>query len=87
LTGAAAWFAAINFLHFAVLLFVLCAAVLVVVSLATRPPDAARVEPLTIRRYRTNPADNLGPQPSRTADIALSVLLAGLVAAVWLYFS
>jgi len=61
---------------------VLCAAVLVVVSAASHAPDAARVEPLTIKRYR----DSVGTQ-SATADIAFSALLAGLVAAVWLYFS
>ena len=72
---------AINFLHFAVLLFVLCAAVLVLVSLATRPPDAARVEPLTIKAERT------GAAAAPAADIVLSVLLVGLVAAAWLYFS
>jgi hypothetical protein len=58
----------------------------VVVSLATRPPDAARVDPLTIKRYR-NDMGNAGAPQSRTADVALSVLLVGLVAAVWLYFS
>jgi solute:Na+ symporter, SSS family len=87
LTGAAAWYASINFLHFAVLLFLVCAAVLVIVSLATRPPDAARVDPLTIKRYRNGMGNNAGAPQARAADIALSVLLVGLVAAVWLYFS
>src|SRR5688572_9318976 len=72
-----------NFLHFAILLFVLCAAVLVLVSLATQPPDAARVEPLTIRHYR----DNAEPHSSRAADVALSAVLVALVAAAWLFFS
>ena len=83
LSGWPAWLASINFLHFAILLFVLCAAVLAVVSLATQAPDAARVEPLTIKRYR----DGRETLPSRTADIALSLALVGLVAAAWLYFS
>jgi solute:Na+ symporter, SSS family len=72
---------AMNFLHFAILLFLLCAVVLVAVSLATRPPDAARVEPLTIKAERT------GAVAAPTTDIALSLLLVGLVAAAWLYFS
>jgi SSS family solute:Na+ symporter len=83
LSGAAEWLASINFLHFAILLFALCSAVLVIVSLLTRPPDAARVEPLTIRYYR----ESAGAQPSRAADILLSAALAGLVAAAWLFFS
>jgi hypothetical protein len=48
-SGWAEWIASINFLHFAIVLVLLCAAVLVIVSLATHPPDAARVVPLTIR--------------------------------------
>ena len=68
-------------LHFAILLFLLCAAVLMAVSLATRPPDAARVEPLTIKAERATAA------PVPATDIALSVILVGLVAAAWLYFS
>jgi len=72
---------AMNFLHFAILLFLLCAVVLVAVSLATRPPDAARVEPLTIKAERT------GAVAAPATDIALSLLLVGLVAAAWLYFS
>jgi len=59
LSGPAEWLASINFLHFAILLFVLCSAVVVIVSLSTKPPDAARIEPLTIRRYR----DSAGAQP------------------------
>jgi solute:Na+ symporter, SSS family len=82
LQGWPQWLASMNFLHFAILLFALCAAVLVLVSLATRPPNAARVEPLTIKRYRA--PETL---PSRTADVTLSLALVGLVAAVWLYFS
>jgi SSS family solute:Na+ symporter len=72
---------AMNFLHFAILLFLLCAVVLVAVSLATRPPDAARVEPLTIKAERTVAAT------ASATDVALSVTLVGLVVAAWLYFS
>ena len=74
---------AINFLHFAILLFVVCSAVLVVVSLATQPPDAARVAPLTVQPG----VERAAVDPTRTADIALSVVLIGLVAAAWVYFS
>src|SRR5262245_22125123 len=70
-----------NFLHFAILLFVLCSAVLVTVSLATRAPDALRVAPLTIGSARTVPSGTRG------TDIVLSAILVGLVAAAWLYFS
>ena len=84
LTGIAERLATMNFLHFAILLFAISSAVLVVVSLATRPPDAARVLPLTVRN---RDAAARAPDPTRAADIALSLALVGLVAAAWLYFS
>lgn len=46
-TGALAYFVNINFLHFAVLMFAVCVAVLVVVSLLTPPPPAGKVAGLT----------------------------------------
>jgi hypothetical protein len=57
--------------------------VLVIVSLATAAPDAARVTPLTVRGHAAGPtADGL-----RGADLALSATLVGLVVAAWVYFS
>ena len=81
LPGWSGQLVAMNFLHFAIPLFLLCATVLVVVSLATRPPDAARVAPLTIGGGRAFDS------PTQATDIALSAALAGLVVAAWLYFS
>ena len=83
LSGWAEWLATINFLHFAILLFVLCAGVLVLVSLWTQPPDAGRVAPLTVHYHRRGAPEG----PSRTTDLALSAVIVGLVAAAWLYFS
>jgi SSS family solute:Na+ symporter len=72
---------AMNFLHFAILLFLLCAVILVAVSLATRPPDPERVDPLTIK------GKNAVAPAAPATDIALSAALVGLVVAAWLYFS
>jgi solute:Na+ symporter, SSS family len=83
LSGWPAALVSINFLHFAVLLFVVCVAVLVIVSLWSQPPDASRVAPLTVRYHRVATAAD----PSRAADIALSIALVGLVLGAWLYFS
>jgi SSS family solute:Na+ symporter len=80
---AAAWFVSMNFLHFAVLLFIVCAAVLVLVSVWTPAPDLARIAPLTVHYHR----HDRGERPSHTADVVLSVLLVGLVVAAWLYFA
>src|SRR5207247_6239241 len=51
------WFASVNFLHFAVLLFVLCTAILVVVSLRPRRRlrSASPISPTRPRRPRLPP--------------------------------
>jgi SSS family solute:Na+ symporter len=82
LDGLLLGYASINFLHFAALLFAICAAVLVVVSLATPRPPRAQVEGLT---YETTAAAERAPAMGREA--LLSVLLVAAVVACWLYFS
>jgi solute:Na+ symporter, SSS family len=84
----AAAFAQINFLHFAVLLFALSVAALVVVSLASAPPDPSKTHNLTIATLQ--PADTADAAPSRaarTGDILLSVLLLLIIGAIWTIFS
>jgi solute:Na+ symporter, SSS family len=78
-------FADINFLHFAAILFAVCALVLVLVSVLTPAPSREQVEALTFR---------LGSAPERRArlvewrtEIILSGLLAVVVAVIWVYFS
>jgi SSS family solute:Na+ symporter len=83
LPGSLEWFGSMNFLHFAIVLFVVCTAVLMLVSIWTAPPDAARVAPLTVQRGRGGGT----PDPSRATDVALSAGLVALVVAAWLYFS
>jgi SSS family solute:Na+ symporter len=83
LSGWAEWLATINFLHFAILLFVLCSGVLVVVSLLTQAPDLERVGPLTVHYHRRL----AGEGAWRFSDVALSAIVVALVAAAWWYFS
>ena len=83
LSGVAATLATINFLHFAVLLFVISAAVLVLVSLWTAPPESERIAPLTLHYHR----NSTHASPGRGLDIALSVLVLALVVVAWVYFS
>ena len=83
LTGWAATLASINFLHFAVLLFVVSTAVLVLVSVWSAPPHAASIDLLTLQQSHTSRRD----EPTRNADVLLSLLVVMLVAAVWVYFS
>src|SRR5438046_7538315 len=53
------WFATINFLHFAALLFALCSGILIAVSLLTAPPGAARTVGLTRSEEHTSELQSL----------------------------
>ncbi len=86
--GPAAMLAEINFLHFAVLLFAISVVALIVVSLATAPPDQARLQNLTIATLEpTSPAEQARGRMARRGDVALSVLLLLIIAAIWTIFS
>jgi len=85
--GPLAWYANVNFLHFAVFLFVVCSVVLVLVSLATTPPDARQIEGITVGTRRMGPALPPGDPARRRRDTWLSLLLAAIVAAIWLVFT
>ena len=91
LTGWLYIYADINFLHFAALLFVICAAVLVVGSLSAPPHSDAQLAGLT---YATTAQARAALTSMRGADRRwqqtdrwLTVLLVALVALVWLYFT
>ncbi|HEX6106601.1 MAG TPA: sodium:solute symporter [Gemmatimonadales bacterium] len=100
LSGWALEFAQINFLHFAVLLFVLSVAVLAVVSLLTAPPPYEKVAGLTFALADAAPSQAAEEHPPaqppaavgvsdpgwRRTDLVLSVLLVLCVGAIWLYF-
>lgn len=76
-------FAEINFLHFAAMLFFVCAVVLVVVSLFTPPPARERVEGLTLG------GEGLAREQVRgwrRTDTLLTVGLIVAVAAIWVVF-
>jgi len=94
-------YADINFLHFAIVLFVVCTAALIVVSLATAPPPYAKVAGLTYALADAEMARNAedNPPPAapiaaavtspawRRMDVILSLLVAASVGLVWWYFS
>ena len=79
------WYASINFLHFAALLFLLCSAILVVVSMMTPPPAPARVADLTLQTVAPSELVAVAPK-ERTLEIALSVLLAAVIGTLWIVF-
>jgi len=79
-----AWYAGINFLHFAALLFVLCAGILIAVSYATAPPPLAKTAGLTYGA----PEITAVPVPAgpRQLNIVLSVVLAATIGVLWFVF-
>lgn len=76
----------INFLHYAFYLFVVCTAILIIVSLATEEPDEDKVRDLTFETvdHATKlPTDPLWKQ----RDIWGTILLIAIVIGVWIYFT
>jgi SSS family solute:Na+ symporter len=79
------WYANINFLHFAALLFLLCSAILIVVSIMTPPPEPARVADLTLQTVAPSELVAVPPK-ERSLEIWLSVLLAATIGVLWIVF-
>ena len=79
------WFeyADINFLHFAVILFIICSVVLIVVSMTAPPPSEEQIDGLTYETAGKNESDPVW----RRKDAILSVILVAAVCLVWWYFS
>ncbi len=75
-----AWIAEVNFLHFAVLLFVVCTVVLVGASLASAPPAPERVRDLTYRRSAER-----APREGRL--VVASVVLVTTLGVLWIVFA
>ena len=85
------WVAEFNFLHYAILLFVICTAVLFVVSLATPAPGSDKTEGLTYGKPQVGEpglAMKEGESSKqRQVEIALSVLLVLIVGVLWIVFA
>jgi len=94
---AARWLVDMNFLHYAILMFVICSTILVGVSLGTRAPERRRLAGLTFstiaeklelsqvvplpRRPRYEPAAK-----TRRINIVFSLLLFSTIVGLWIYF-
>jgi len=76
-------YATFNFLHFAALLFVVCATVLVLASLSAPAPSEEKVKDLT---FATVSGERRGDARWRRQDVVLSLVLVVAVAVVWIYF-
>jgi SSS family solute:Na+ symporter len=89
LDGFLLWYASVNFLHYAVGLFVVCSVILVIVSYVTQEPDRDQLAGLTFATADEGSGVDIAPSNPRWRhkDIGLSILIAVLVAAIWLYFN
>jgi SSS family solute:Na+ symporter len=99
-SGAIRWMLDMNFLHYAIFMFVICSAVMIVVSLMTPAPDRARLAGLTFatvdeKMDATYVRDvsilEHKPAPEtpreRMLNIAFSLLLLATVVGLWIYFA
>ena len=83
--GALYWFASVNFLHFAALLFVFCTGILIVVSYMTPPPSPEHVADLTVKNAATPLVAEVTPK-DRRINILGSVVLAAIIGILWIVF-
>ncbi len=70
----------INFLHFAILLFIICSAILIIVSLLTQK-DEKNLEHITVNWSKKKKSS------ASLAEIYWSIILALSVFGIWYYFS
>jgi SSS family solute:Na+ symporter len=86
LTGVLHSFATINFLYFAIYLFLLSVAIMVIVSILTPKPDEEHIKGLT---FSTTVAEDRAA--SRASwnkwDVILSLIVVAVIVAVFTYFS
>ncbi len=79
-------FADINFMHFAILMFVICVAILLVVSFMTQPQSEAQLVGLTFQtitpEQREAEKDNYG-----LIDVVVSVVLVAVIVWILVYFT
>lgn len=76
--GALAYFLGINFLHFALFLFLFCSAILILVSKMSEPQPLASIELVTFNKHRTRTTFRW------SVDVILTVVL---VLVLWCIFS
>ncbi|HTQ61766.1 MAG TPA: sodium:solute symporter [Candidatus Solibacter sp.] len=90
------WLVDMNFLHYAIFMFVVCSLVLVVVSLMTKPPDRKqlagltfatvddKIETVAVNLSQRKPAHETPTE--HVINVVFSLLLLGTVIGLWIYF-
>ena len=95
-SGLMEWLVKMNFLHYAIFMFVVCCVILVGVSLATPAPDRLKLGGLTFatvdEKIDITPVEGHARKPAhetateRRMNIAFSLLLLATVIGLWIYF-
>ena len=85
-----------NFLHYAIFMFVVCSLILVLVSLMTPAPDRRKLAGLTFATVDEKMDTTAVTTPQRKPahetplehglNVAFSLLLAATVISLWIYF-
>lgn len=89
--GSFEWYATMNFLHFAVFLFLISVGIVVIVSLATLPPNLQQIAGLTmataseIQTDLSRKMDDQDPAWNRNNIIA-SIVLVVIVLSLWIKY-
>ncbi|MCI0388868.1 MAG: sodium:solute symporter [Acidobacteria bacterium] len=100
LSGFMKFYVGMNFLHFAVFMFIVCVATLVTVSLLTPAPEPSKVNGLTFQTVKEKiamsevesksileaPAEAETPS-QRRINAAFALLLIATVISLWIYFA
>jgi SSS family solute:Na+ symporter len=73
LGGFARFFVEINFLHFAVILFLVCSAILILVSLTDKEPDNEQLEGVCMNKSLNTP-------------LVATIIMIMMIAAIYIYF-
>jgi len=94
--GMVRWLVDMNFLHYAILMFVACSLVLVVVSLLGTAPERRQLAGITfatvdekmdvtpLRELRHKPAAETAAE--HRLNVAFSLVLAATVVGLWIWF-
>jgi SSS family solute:Na+ symporter len=94
-SGLTGWLVNMNFLHYAIFMFVVCSAVLIVASMFSPAPSREKLAGLTFatvyQKLDAQPVGSAfagrGESPSEhRINVAFSLLLAATVIGLWIYF-
>lgn len=88
LSGFLKFFVKMNFLHFAALMFVVCVAVLIVVSFLTPAPKTDKIAELTLKSATAQAGQVEAPTPAmRALPVVFALALIVTIISLWIYFA